>query len=237
MCYSNVCIASCAGASINKHTCFTDLEWSYIVRFWSISVQKTESVFCTNQATINQLKGALHFGENITWYRKEINKCNIKYHGKHAMPTSRSHSVNSLKLAVLRILRVTLSLITAFYVLIENATSLRTDSRGCKEPYSDLFTKRKEPYSRSIEIRQKCLLSHCVRQFYFVCNEKDRNWNLASHYLQKNPCPFAVKGAFISLISSESQWLPAIFVVCDKFLSPVDWQISFSLCQTILLRL
>ena len=41
------------------------------------------------------------------------------------------------------------------YVLIENATSLRTDSRNRKEPYSDLFTKRKEPYSRSLEIRTK----------------------------------------------------------------------------------
>ena len=107
------------------------------------------------------------------------------------------------------------------YVWIENVTSLRTDSRNRKEPYSDLFTKRKEPYSRKLEIRTKI----CVRLFYFVCNEKERNWNLGSHYLHKNPRPFAVKEAFISPISSKSQWLPTIFVVCEKFLSAVDWQI------------
>ena len=102
------------------------------------------------------------------------------------------------------------------YVWIENATSLKTDSRNRKEPYSDLFTKRKKPYSMSLEIRTKYLLSHWVRLFYFVCNKKERNRNLASQYLHKNPCPFAVKGAFISPISSESQWLPATFVVRQK---------------------
>ena len=39
-----------------------------------------------------------------------------------------------------------------------------------------------------------------------------------------NQRPFAVKWAFFWPISSESQWLPANFVVYEKFLSAADWQ-------------
>ena len=106
----------------------------------------TENKSCVlhKSSNYNQLKGALclyHFVENITWYRKEINTCTLKYRGKHAMPTSWSQSVNGLKRAVLWILKVkNIPYNCILYVWIENATLLRTDSQNRKEPYSDLLT-------------------------------------------------------------------------------------------------
>ena len=111
------------------------------------------------------------------------------------------------------------------YVWMENATSLRTRQSESQRAIQWPLYETQGAIQKVFEIRTKYLLSHCVRLFYFVCNEKERNWNLGSHYLHKSPRPFAVKGTFISPISSKSQWLPAIFVVCEKFLSAVDWHI------------
>ena len=100
--------------------------------------------------TENRVLCLYHFVENITWYRKEINTCTLKYHGKHVSVSKRSQTSRPANFEGHIIPHICI-----LYVWIENAKSLRTDSRNRKEPYSDLFTKRKEPYSRSLEIRTK----------------------------------------------------------------------------------